>query len=90
MDKSAIQFEVHPSSGVPIYRQIMDQVRAMIVSGRLNGGELLPSVRQMAEDLQVNMMTVCIRWVLLVVMAQAHPLTLSTCVSMGMQQKTLG
>ena len=58
MDKPAIQFEVHPSSGVPIYRQIMDQVLAMIASGRLNDGDLLPSVRQMAEDLQVNMMTV--------------------------------
>jgi GntR family transcriptional regulator len=58
MDKPAIQFEVHPSSGVPIYRQIMDQVRAMIGSGRLNDGDLLPSVRQMAEELQVNMMTV--------------------------------
>lgn len=58
MGKPAIQFEVQPSSGVPIYRQIMDQVRAMIAGDRLNDGDLLPSVRQMAEELQVNMMTV--------------------------------
>lgn len=58
MQNSAAQFEIHPSSGVPIYRQIMDQARAMIASGRLAPGDLLPSVRQMASDLQVNMMTV--------------------------------
>lgn len=58
MDRPAIPFEVQPSSGVPIYRQIMDQVRAMIAGDRLNDGDLLPSVRQMAEELQVNMMTV--------------------------------
>jgi DNA-binding transcriptional regulator YhcF (GntR family) len=43
---------------VPIYRQLMDQVRAMIASGQLADGDLLPSVRQMADELQVNMMTV--------------------------------
>lgn len=58
MQDGAIQFEIHPSSGVPIYRQIMDQVLAMIGSGRLAAGDLLPSVRQMGTDLEVNMMTV--------------------------------
>jgi GntR family transcriptional regulator len=53
-----IQFEIHPSSGIPIYRQIMDQVRAMIASSRLRTGEMLPSVRQLSAELQVNMMTV--------------------------------
>ena len=62
MTKQSLQFEVHPSSGVPIYRQIMDQVLAMISSGRLVEGDLLPSVRQMAEDLQINMMTVSKAW----------------------------
>lgn len=54
----SLQFEIHPSSGVPIYRQLMDQLRTLIASGRLAPGELVPSVRQMAEDLQVNLMTV--------------------------------
>ena len=58
MQDSSVQFEIHPSSGVPIYRQIMDQVQAMIGSGRLVSGDLLPSVRQLGADLEVNMMTV--------------------------------
>ena len=53
-----LQFEIHPSSGVPIYRQLMDQLCSLIASGRLAPGELVPSVRQMAEELQVNIMTV--------------------------------
>lgn len=58
MSNLPLQFEIHPSSGVPIFRQIMDQVRAQIASGRLKAGDLVPSVRQMAVDLAVNMMTV--------------------------------
>jgi GntR family transcriptional regulator len=51
-------FQIHPSSGVPIYRQLMDQVRTLIAAGRLSADEMLPSVRQIAEDLQINPMTV--------------------------------
>ena len=58
MQASASYFQVNPSSGVPIYRQLMDQVRALVASGRLAEGDLLPSVRQVAQDLQVNQMTV--------------------------------
>ena len=58
MSNLPLQFEIHPSSGVPIFRQIMDQVRAQVASGRLKPGDLVPSVRQMAVDLQVNMLTV--------------------------------
>ena len=58
MARPPINFQIHPSSGVPIYRQIMDQVGAQVTSGRLKPGDLLPSVRQMAVDLEVNMMTV--------------------------------
>ena len=49
---------VQPGSGVPIYRQVVDQVRAHVVGGRLNGGGFLPSVRQVAEELHVNPMTI--------------------------------
>lgn len=62
MVNPSIQFEVHPSSGVPIYRQLMDQVKAMIASGHLNDGDLLPSTRQMGSELDVNMMTVSKAW----------------------------
>ena len=58
MQKPSLQFEIHPASGVPIYRQIIDQVEALVASQRLRAGDLLPSVRQMANELEINMMTV--------------------------------
>src|SRR5262249_36301235 len=45
-------------SGVPIYRQLVEQIRAQIAGGRLDAGQFLPSVRQVAEELAVNPMTV--------------------------------
>jgi GntR family transcriptional regulator len=58
MDEPPIIFELNPTSGVPIYRQIVDQVLAMVVGGTLKTGDLLPSVRQVARDAEVNPMTV--------------------------------
>ena len=58
MDESPIIFEINPNSGVPIYRQIVDQVLAMVAGGLLREGDLLPSVRQVARDAAVNPMTV--------------------------------
>ena len=52
------QFHVSPTSGVPIYRQLMDQVRFQVASGRLQAGTDLPSVRKLAETLEINPMTV--------------------------------
>ncbi|GGI90188.1 GntR family transcriptional regulator [Shewanella gelidii] len=49
---------VNPSSGEPIYRQLTEQVVRLIVGGQLQSGQVLPSVRQMAEHLAVNPMTV--------------------------------
>jgi len=49
---------VFPSSGVPIYRQVMDQVRGLLLSGQLRPGDMLPSVRSVASALAVNPMTV--------------------------------
>ena len=51
-------FQVTPNSGVPIYRQIMDQVNRLVVSGYLKPGDELPSVRQVASFLEVNQMTI--------------------------------
>ena len=56
--RPAVSIQVLPNSGVPIYRQLMDQLRAQVAGGRLAAGEFLPSVRQVAEELQVNPMTV--------------------------------
>ena len=52
------QFRVAPSSGVPIFRQIIDQVAALVASGVLKAGDMLPSTRELARVLEVNMMTV--------------------------------
>jgi GntR family transcriptional regulator len=49
---------VDPSSGLPVYRQISDQVRRMMVSGRLAPGERLPSIRDLAIKLRINPLTV--------------------------------
>ncbi|MEX0678172.1 MAG: GntR family transcriptional regulator [Pirellulales bacterium] len=51
-------FQVFPTSGVPIYRQLVDQVRRHAASGRVRVGDFLPSVRQVALELEVNPMTV--------------------------------
>jgi len=45
-------------SGVPVYRQIIDQVRGGIASGVLAVGDQLPTVRQLAVDLAINPNTV--------------------------------
>jgi GntR family transcriptional regulator len=46
------------ASGVPIYRQIVDWVKVRVAGGQLTPGEQLPTVRQMAVDLNVNYNTV--------------------------------
>lgn len=45
-------------SGLPIYVQVMDQIKHMIAAGELNIGDQLPTVRQLAADLRVNFNTV--------------------------------
>jgi GntR family transcriptional regulator len=45
-------------SGVPVYRQLIDQVRGGIASGSLSAGDQLPTVRQVAVDLAINPNTV--------------------------------
>ena len=45
------------SSGAPIYEQIKEQVKAAILSGRLAEGEALPSIRQLARDLKISVIT---------------------------------
>ncbi|MGB7324362.1 MAG: GntR family transcriptional regulator [Rubripirellula sp.] len=50
---------IHLSSdGVPIYQQIVDQIRNRIVTGGLDTGDELPAIRALAETLQVNPNTV--------------------------------
>ena len=51
-------YSLNPASGVPLYRQIVDQTRLLVAAGLLAPGACLPSVRTMAADLDVNPMTV--------------------------------
>jgi len=52
------QFRLDLHSGVPVYRQLIDQVRAGMASGALSSGDQLPTVRQLAVDLAINPNTV--------------------------------
>jgi len=51
-------FSIVPGSSDPIYRQLVDQVRRLVAAGQLAPGETLPSVRELAQQLTVNPMTV--------------------------------
>ena len=51
-------FRLDAHSGVPVYRQLIDQVQAGIASGALSTGAQLPTVRQVAVDLTINPNTV--------------------------------
>jgi len=53
-----IDFKLDPKSGVPFYRQIIDQIRYGVATGSLNVGEQLPTVRALAVQLKVNLNTV--------------------------------
>ncbi len=53
-----IDFKLDPKSGVPFYRQIINQIRYGIAAGRLKVGEQLPTVRALAVQLKVNLNTV--------------------------------
>jgi GntR family transcriptional regulator len=51
-------FVLNPHSGIPIYRQILEQVRRQVASGQLKPGDTLPSVREVAVTHAVNPMTI--------------------------------
>jgi GntR family transcriptional regulator len=55
---SSFEFLLDLHSGVPVYRQIIDQVRGGVASGALTPGHQLPTVRQLAVDLEINPNTV--------------------------------
>ena len=51
-------FKLNPASGVPIYLQLMEQVKHAIATGALRAGEQLPGIRKVAEELVMNPNTV--------------------------------
>jgi len=57
-ERKSFEFRLDLRSGVPVYRQIIDQVMGGIAAGTLSGGYQLPTVRQVAVDLSINPNTV--------------------------------
>ncbi len=58
-------FTLHPGSGIPIYRQLVEQIRRLISGGQLPPGAELPSVRDLALQYAVNPMTISKAYALL-------------------------
>ena len=52
-----MQFVVSGQSTLPIYEQIIGQVKTAIVSGAIKQGDMLPSIRALAKDLQISVIT---------------------------------
>ena len=53
-----MRFQINFKSGMPVYLQLVDQVKAAAASGALQPGEALPSIRPLAEELRLNRNTV--------------------------------
>ena len=49
---------IDPASRVPIYAQIVEQIKAQIAAGQLTPGDQLPTIRRLATDLRINFNTV--------------------------------
>lgn len=58
-------FVLKPQSGIPIYRQLVEQITRLIAGGQLAAGTELPSVRELAELHTVNPMTISKAYALL-------------------------
>jgi len=53
-----MEIQVDLESGVPLYMQLVDRIKQMVVSGQLLPGQQLPTIRQLAADLRINYNTV--------------------------------
>jgi GntR family transcriptional regulator len=58
IDRYTSMFRVNPASGVPLYLQLMDQVKHAIETGAVKAGDQLPTIRKLAETLVMNPNTV--------------------------------
>jgi GntR family transcriptional regulator len=57
-EKVLMLLRIKPSSGEPIYKQLIEQLKRFILSGKVKEGDFIPSVRQVAQHLEVNPMTI--------------------------------
>ncbi|MDR1575620.1 MAG: GntR family transcriptional regulator [Treponema sp.] len=56
--RPGISFSLEPENGVPIYRQIIQQIEYAILSGRMRPGDRLPTIRALAVELKTNPNTI--------------------------------
>jgi GntR family transcriptional regulator len=48
------RLQLNPTLGIPIYRQVMDQIREQIAARKLRPGDQLPSIRELSTELRIN------------------------------------
>jgi GntR family transcriptional regulator len=53
-----MQIRISPNDGVPIYQQVVNQIKYLVAAGRLSAGDELPPIRTLAEKLVVNPNTI--------------------------------
>jgi GntR family transcriptional regulator len=49
-----LHLELNPALGTPVYRQVMDGIRALVASGQLRPGDRVPSIRELSGSLRIN------------------------------------
>ena len=57
LSKGGILLKISQNNGVPIYKQIADAFRSDILAGKYKQGEYLPSIRELAKDLRISVIT---------------------------------
>lgn len=57
MNKGGNSLRILQNSGIPIYQQIADQLREDMIQGKLKAGEELPSIRGLAKELKISVIT---------------------------------
>jgi len=55
--RERLELYIDNKSGAPIYDQIYSQIKAQIIAGKLSPGEALPSIRALAKDLRISVIT---------------------------------
>jgi GntR family transcriptional regulator len=58
LEESGIRFSLDQENGVPIYRQVIQQIEYAILAGRMKRGDKLPTIRSLAVDLRINPNTI--------------------------------
>ena len=53
-----LHFQIDAQSGIPVYRQVMDQIKYYVASGTIREGAQLPSIRELAQSITVNPTTI--------------------------------